>query len=443
MADIASINGQDIASGGAFNPVTDAGTYTETVPTTKCVFYGTSKKGGVPSSIWTWRPTETVMNLSSDKDGVFEIYQANTKNWSIIDASSQIFAGIDTDGKLWMQGIYTSRVHQTSNSPVLTQVTSLSGATDTGWTDVSVGLDFVLAINGGKLFVVGENGDGQLGTGNTTDASTLTQIGSDTDWFTVSAGDDHSAAIKGASGDRSLLTTGENNDGKCGSGDATGDDTSWIERVAADAGEDWTFVAAGYDHTTAVLAGKLYVTGDGKNERFGNDSTADVLSFTQTGRTSSGGAFATNWLSCSIGSYQSMYLNTSGEVWHAGSGYYTGSGVSNSSAKSGYHVKCSGNASDGTLGSLGGSDNFTAVLCDRKGSSGYQMWGGINNGKLYTWGSQNYTGSNWSGPAAWIPASTSNQQRQGILQNGNATCNAFALVKYQSNISGLYAAYNS
>jgi hypothetical protein len=443
MGDIASISGQDVVSGGAYDPVADTGTYTETVPTTNCVMYGTSKKGSVPASNFAWRSPRTVLNLSSDKDGVFEITQANTKNWSIIGTSGMIFAGIDTDGKLWMQGVYSFYVHQSSNSTVLTQVTSLSGASDTGWTDVSVGPDFVLAINGGKLFVVGTNGDGQLGTGNTTNVSALTQIGSDTDWFAVSAGDDHSAAIKGASGNRSLLTTGENLNGKCGSGDTAGDDTSWTERVAAVSGEDWTFVIAGYSYSAAVLAGKLYVTGQNQGERFGNNSTTDVLTFTQTGRTSSGGAFATNWHSCSIGTYQSMYLNTSGEVWHAGAGYWPGAGTSTSAAVSGYHVKCSGNATAGTMGSLGGSDNFTSVQCDRNTSSGYKMWGGINDGKLYTWGEQNYTEANWSGPAAWILGSTSDAQRQGILQNGNATCNAFAMTVYASNTSALYAAYNT
>jgi hypothetical protein len=447
MGDIASINGQDIASsGGAYNPVTDEGTYTETVPTTKCIAYGTSLKGPIPSSLFDWRPHKTVLNLSSDKDGIFEITQANTKNWSIIETSERIFAGIDTDGKLWMQAYSSAYVHQnhTANT-VLTQVTSLSGASDTGWTDVSVSIDFVLAINGGKLFVVGENGDGQLGTGNTTDVSTLTQIGGsggDTDWYKVSAGDDHSAAIKGASGNRSLLTTGENNNGKCGSEDTSGDDTSWTERVAADSGEDWTFVEAGYTHTAAILAGKLFVTGYGLSERFGNDSSANVLSFTQTGRTSSGGAFATNWHSCAIGNYQAMYLNTDGEVWHAGAGYNTGSGV-NSSAQSGYHVKTSGNATAGTIGSLGGSDNFTAIKCDRLKSSGYKMFGGINNGKLYTWGEQNYTQTSYSSPAPWMLHSTSNNERQGGLQNGNTTCNAFTMSHPGSGTSILYAAYNS
>ena len=41
MANIASINGQDVASGGAFNPVAGTGTYTEIVPST-----GLIKRGG-------------------------------------------------------------------------------------------------------------------------------------------------------------------------------------------------------------------------------------------------------------------------------------------------------------------------------------------------------------------------------------------------------------
>ena len=444
MANIAKISGMvKASSGGAYDPVADTGTYTETVPTTNCVMYGSTQKAGVLSSLFSWRPHKTVLNLSSDKDGIFEITQANTKNWSIIECSGRIFAGLDTDGKLWMQAYSSNYVQQSySTANVLTQVTSLSGASDTGWTDLSVGSDFVLAINGGKLFVIGENGDGQLGTGNTSDVSTLTQIGSDTDWYKVSAGDDHSAAIKGVSGNRSLLTTGENQYGKCGSGDTSGDDTSWTERVAAVAGEDWTFVSAGYSYSAAVLAGKLFVTGQNVSERFGNNSSANVLSFTQTGRTSSGGAFATNWHSCSIGNYTSLYLNTDGEVWHAGAGQFNGSGL-NSSAVSGYHVKTSGNATAGTIGSLGGSDNFTSVKCDRLKSSGYKMWAGINNGKLYTWGEQNYTGANWSAPAGWILHSTSDNERQGGLQNGNATCNAFDMTFESSGTSALYAAYNT
>jgi alpha-tubulin suppressor-like RCC1 family protein len=443
MANIASINGQDIAAGGAYDPVADSGTYTETVPTTGLIHYGSAKNTGEPlSSTLNWH-AEVVVNYSSDKDGVFAIDQVSAKNWSKIDAGRYVFAGIDTDGKLWMKSYSTYFVHQSSNATTLTQATSVTGVSDdTAWTDVSCGSDFVLAINAGKLFVVGQNGDGQLGTGDTSTKATLTQIGGasgDTDWFAVSAGDDHSAAIKGASGDRSLLTTGENADGKCGSGDTSGDDTSWTERVAADAGEDWTFVEAGNNHTIAILAGKLYVTGDGKNERFGNNSTSDVTSFTQSGRIDAGGTFGTSWVSGSVSGYKSMLINTSGEVWFAGEASLgTGSGTT-VDAKSNYHVKTSGNASAGTLGSFGGSDQFTAIRCGRQGStqSDY-VWAAINNNTLYVFGRQNY-GTTVNLAAPFIIGSTSISNTQGITQNSGQTCNNIAPWWGTTAISGLYA----
>lgn len=441
MADIASINGQDIASGGAFNPVTGAGTYTETVPTTGLIHYGTAKNAGPPlASTWSHHAPGVVKNLSSDKDGIFAIDQVSEKNWSKIDASKYIFAGIDTDGKLWMKSFNAYYVQHSSNPTTLTQATSVTGVSDdTAWTDVSCGSDFVLAINAGKLFVIGENGDGQLGTGNTTDITALTQIGSDTDWYKVAAGDDHSAAIKGASGSRSLLTTGENRDGKCGSGDTSGDDTSWTQRVAADSGEDWTFIEAGYNHTMAILAGKMYVAGKGSYERFGNNSTSNVTSFTQSGRINSGGTFGTNWVSGSVSGFKSMLINTSAEVWFAGEASLgTGSGTT-VDAKSNYHVKTSGNESAGTLGSFGGSDQFTSIKCGRQGSSQSDyIWAAINNNKLYVFGTQNVTGTT-NVAAPFITGNTDVYNRQGIVQNSGQTCNNIAPWWGTTGISGLYA----
>ena len=40
MANIASINGQDVASGGAYDPVAETGTYTETLPTSGLIQMG-------------------------------------------------------------------------------------------------------------------------------------------------------------------------------------------------------------------------------------------------------------------------------------------------------------------------------------------------------------------------------------------------------------------
>ena len=447
MGDIASINGQDIAAGGAYDPVADSGTYTETVPSTGLVHYGAAKFARPPVLTYSqhWR-AEEIVNYASDKDGIYPTVQISTSNFPKIDTSSYTVAGIDADGKLWMHGYITSWVHQSSNAGTFTQVTSLSGATDTGWTDVSAGTDFVLAINGGKLFVVGENGTGQLGTGNTTDVSTLTQIGTDTDWVSVSAGDNHSAAIKGASGNRSLLTTGQNSTGKCGSGDTSGNDTTWIERVAASASEDWTFIEAGYNHTIAILAGKLYVAGYSNMERFGDNSTSYILTFTQSGRTSSGGAFATNWVSGTCSYYKSMIINTSGELWYAGEGGYgTGSG-NTTDAKDGYHIKNSGNATAGSFGSFGGSDQFTYIRSARHVTQqGDQVWAAINNNKLYVFGKQavdpftsNLT-MQYGSP--FIHGSSAQLVPQGTIQNSGQTCTAIAVWLISSGVSGVYASF--
>lgn len=448
VANIASINGQDVPSGGggAFDPVADTGTYTETVPTTGMIHYGYNAAklpSATNSSIYAGRfmqansssSEELKLNFSSDKDGIHQIYALSglDKNWTKIDCSRYVWVGIE-GGRLWMASWNTSYVHQSSNSRTLTQVTSLSGATDTGWTDCSAGSDFVLAINGGKLFVVGENGDGQLGLGNTTDQSTLTQVGSDTDWYKVSAGDDHSAAIKGASGNRSLLTTGENFGGKCGSGDKSGDDTSWIERVSADASEDWTFVEAGNSHTIAIKAGKLFVTGDGRNERFGNNSTSDVTTFTQSGKTD-GSTFGTNWVSGSVSYYKSMLINSSGEVWVAGSCVYGNGSGNTTDAKAGYHVKTSGNASNGTTGSFGGSDDFTFIECDRNTSSQSDFWWvSINNNKLYAFGRQSATDIPFL-----IEGSTTQALTQGTIVNSAKNCQVVVTWYGTSGIAGSFA----
>ena len=451
MGNIASINGQDVPSGGggAFDPVADTGTYTETVPTTGMIHYGYNKAELSPAptaSIYSGRfmqvnsssSEELKLNFSSDKDGFHQSYALSglNKNWTKIDCNKLIWVGIE-GGRLWMASTQSRFVHQTSNQQTLTQVTGLSGATDTGWTDCSAGTDFVLAINGGKLFVVGENGDGQLGLGNTTDQTTLTQVGGsggDTDWYKVSAGDDHSAAIKGASGNRALYTTGENNDGKCGSGDTSGDDRSWIERVSADASEDWTFVEAGQTHTIAIKAGKLFVTGDGKALRFGNSSTDDVTTFTQSGKIDAS-TFGTNWVSGSVSSYKSMLINSSGEVWFAGNAIYGNGSGNTTDAEDGYHVKTSGNASNGTIGSFGGSDDFTFIECDRLATSkGDYWWVSINNNKLYAFGKQGT-----SDYPFLIKGNTTAALTQGTIVNSAKNCQVVAAWYGASGVAGSFA----
>ena len=391
VGNIASINGQDIAaSGGAFDPLAGTGTYTEE----SGVGTGMFMYGGVPSNLGLGNDTYSagyvkgpVVNFSSDKDAVFPHRKQpgdfSNRNWTKFECSEEIFCGLDTDGKLWMSGSTTSRTHQSSSPGTLTQVTSVTGVTDdTAWTDVAVGDDFCLAINAGYLYVLGVGGDGQLGTGSTSSKSTFTKVGSSNDWYRVAAGQDHSIAIRGDSGNRSLWATGENNNGKCGSGDTSGDDLSWIERVSADASEDWTFVSCSKDNSLAIKAGKVFMCGRGNNESMGNNSTSDVTTFTQTGKIDSSGTFGTNWTSGQIYTNECSFLiNSSGELWFAGVGFGGGRGDgSTTSVQSGYHIKVSGSSG------AGGSDNWTLICTPEPSNDSDDTFAGICNGQLFTWG---------------------------------------------------------
>ena len=174
---------------------------------------------------------------------------------------------------------------------------------------------------------------------------------------------------------------------------------------------------AGQSHTIAIKAGKLFVAGDGRNERFGNNSSSDVTTFTQSGKTD-GSTFGTNWVSGTVTYYKSLLINSNGECWYAGSAIYGNGSGNSTNAQSGYHVKTSGNALDGTTGSFGGSDDFTFIGCSRTQSSNSDKWiVAINNNKLYAFGKQGGNDTPFL-----IPGNTTSSLRQGTVVNSAKNC---------------------
>jgi hypothetical protein len=70
----------------------------------------------------------------------------------------------------------------------------------------------------GTLWAWGDNSSGQLGDGTTTNKSSPTQVGTVTNWSTISAGDSHTVAIKT---DGTLWAWGDNSRGQLGDGTTT------------------------------------------------------------------------------------------------------------------------------------------------------------------------------------------------------------------------------
>src|SRR5579872_4197543 len=129
--------------------------------------------------------------------------------------------------------------------------------TDANWAQVSAGgLNFTVAIKTeGTLWAWGFNNDGELGDGTTTGRDSPEQIGTDTNWAQVSAGDSDTLAVRT---DGSLWGWGFNGNGQLGDGTTTGRNSP--EQVGTDI--NWAQVSAGYSHTLAIKTdGTLWAWG--------------------------------------------------------------------------------------------------------------------------------------------------------------------------------------
>jgi hypothetical protein len=340
MGSIASINSQTVSSGGAYDPVAETGTYTETVPTSGLIQMGGAyrevynetdgKAGGGDDVTGFPLGKDIVRNYSSDVDGKHA--RAETPFSGTV---SKIAAGntsiyiLDTTGKLWICANATS-TWGAGGTPTARSFTQLTGVGDsnTGWTDISAGSGHTLAINSGKLYAIGANTYGKFGNGTTTASyNSWIQIGTDTDWVSVACGENHSAAIKGTS--NVLYTCGQNNDGRTGQNTQSGNTTTWTAVDATNlvgaTNNNFSFVHANYHHTTAIQSGRAFGCGKcDSNEQLGQNLTVDQQVMIQTG--SVGGTLQTNWTKFYGNNYSSHLINSSGELYHQGDGQYYLSG---------------------------------------------------------------------------------------------------------------------
>ena len=152
-------------------------------------------------------------------------------DWVSVAAGDYQSCGIrdDESGRtLWCWGGSSS-----ANMP--TQV-----GTDTDWVSVVAGYGHICGLrdegSGRTLWCWGRNGYGQLGDGSTEGKDVPTQVGTDNDWITVAAGDHQSCGIRNGETGASLWCWGRNLHGQLGDGSTedkrvptqVGTDTDWV-----------------------------------------------------------------------------------------------------------------------------------------------------------------------------------------------------------------------
>ena len=210
----------------------------------------------------------------------------------------------------------------TTDAYVPTVITLPGGVTPTGG---AAGGDHTLVIgSNGLLYAWGLGTDGQLGNGTTTSSSTAVQVSLPPGVVpvAVAAGDDHSLAL-GSNG--TLYAWGYNGFGQLGNGTKTNEDVPVT--VTFPSGVKATAIAAGTDFSLALGSdGNVYAWGDGNVGALGqgnqNGSTTPVKVPLPSGVTASaiaaGGRFG-----MAIGSNGNLYSWGDGDMGQLGNGTTT------------------------------------------------------------------------------------------------------------------------
>jgi alpha-tubulin suppressor-like RCC1 family protein len=178
----------------------------------------------------------------------------------------------------------------------------------------------VYLANDGTVWTWGNNGNGQLGDGTTTDRSTPMQVGNLSGVIAIAAGGSHTVALKS---DGTVWTWGDNSKGQLGIGSEPQSD---IPVQVSDL-SGITVIAAGDAHTLAVKNdGTAWAWGDNSRGQLGDGATVQKNKPVQV-------STLTGIKAITAGSAHSIALRKEGTVWAWGDNTYGQLGTGNTTKK--------------------------------------------------------------------------------------------------------------
>ena len=175
-------------------------------------------------------------------------------NWSLVSASGYASGAIKTDGTLWLWGRdgYGS-FGQVNTVRGYASVPTQTG-TNTDWSKFVIGQEgfqgnsFAIKTNG-TLWSMGRNEYGELGQNDRVQRSSPTQVGTGTDWSSVEPGKYHAIALKT---NGTLWTWGSNPTVGNGEGLGQNDNVGRSSPTQVGANTDWILISAGERISLAV-----------------------------------------------------------------------------------------------------------------------------------------------------------------------------------------------
>ena len=295
-------------------------------------------------------------------------------DWTQISAGNAHTAAIRANGQAWCWGYNLSgRLGDDTAISRSSPVSVVGSFTD--WTQISAGLSHTAAIRAnGQAWCWGNGNNGRLGNSTTTTCSSpVSVVGGFTDWVQISAGGNHTAAIR-ANGQAWCWGY---NGGSLGDNNGSGNRSSPVSVVGGFT--DWTQITTGNSHTAAIRAnGTAWTWGNGDNGRLG-DNTA----ISRSSPVSVVGGF-TDWIQISAGSNHTAAIRANGQAWCWGSNLFGQLGNSTTTTRSS-PVSVVGGFTDWTQISAGSA--HTAAI---RANGTAWTWGYNGQGRL---GTNNTTGS--------------------------------------------------
>ncbi len=267
-------------------------------------------------------------------------------------SAGQVTIARKPDGSLWGCGNPVYKQLGTGGGADFSELISLGG----GWAEIGMGGRFTVGVKSdGTLWSWGVTNSGELGSGSQFgNRATPGQIGTGSDWKSISAGNFHALAIKTGG---TLWAWGENKYKQLGDGSAV----LRSAPVQIGAFTDWKSVSAGGAHSLGIRTdGSLWTWGD---NQFGQLGDGTYVAKSTPIRIGTG----TNWLAVSVAASHSLALKTDGSLWAWGL---------NNSGQLGLGDATNRNAPV----RVGTATDWTAI------DAGPSNSGGVRNGAIWLWG---------------------------------------------------------
>jgi YVTN family beta-propeller protein len=277
--------------------------------------------------LWTWGyNSDGQLGDGTITDRPSPVPIGTATDWVSVSGGQYHSLALKSNGTLWAWGANVQG--QLGNGTTNPTLSPIQIGTATDWALISAGASHNLALkSNGTLWAWGDNSSWQLGDGTNTNRTVPKQIGTATNWAFVSAGANHSLAIKT---DGTLWSCGDNQYGQLGVG-STAVIFSTMTQVGT--GSNWATVSAGFQFTLAVKTdGSLW--GWGRND-FGQlgigAGNPVVISPIQIGTN-------TNWARVAAGQHFSLATRTDGSLYSWGTNSFgeLGNGTYTSSNTPGY-----------------------------------------------------------------------------------------------------------